>query len=146
MCLNILPFIPFSAHRAFHQHTHVFLAGLLFVFLHAWLSPGKLWSHDECCTSCTQDYREREQRTCPKNVIRDNGKMINKKIKSQEEWSRLSGLQRDSVFFERVILNPCLRRSMDLLKKKKKEKFQDFWVKANSYFYIAWRQFCSSGA
>lgn len=66
----------------------------------------------------TQDYREREQRTCPKNVIRDNGKMINKKIKSQEEWSRLSGLQRDSVFFERVMLNPCLRRSMDLLKKK----------------------------
>lgn len=104
-------------------HTQVFLAGL-FVFSHAWLSPGKLWSHDEY----TQDYREREQRTCPKNVIRDNGKMINQKIKSQEEWSRLSGLQRDSVFFERVILNPCLRRSMDLLKKKKKEKFQDFWV------------------
>ena len=54
-------------------------------------------------------------------MIRDNGKMINKKIKSQEEWSRLSGLQRDSVFFERVILNPCLRRSMDLLKKEEGE-------------------------
>lgn len=95
----------------------MFLAGL-FVSSHVWFSPGKLWSHDEY----TQDYREREQRTCPKNVIRDNRKMINKKIKSQEEWSRLSGLQRDSVFFERVILNPCLRRSMDLLKKRRRRR------------------------
>ena len=48
--------------------------------------------------------------------------MINRKIKSQEKWSGPSCLQRDSVFFERVMLSPFLRRSKDLLKKK----IQDF--------------------
>ena len=52
--------------------------------------------------------------------------MINKQIKSQEKKSRPSGLQRNSAFFERVMLSPCLRRSADLFLKKK--KLQDFWV------------------